>query len=421
MRVSPALADDCGPEGRLQGVEEVLAGLLAAAVTVPETEVLPTGSALGRVTAEDIVSALSLPPFDNSAVDGYGIATADIARPVSLRLVSRIVAGSVPAPAVGPGEAVRIMTGAPVPPGIGAVVAEEYCRIGSDGVSSLREVFPGANIRRRGEDVAPGTVMVAQGTVIDARHVAMLAAGGCASARVRRRIRVALVSTGNELREVSESLAAGQIHDVNRPMLRAMLSAAALEVADFGICPDEPAALARVFASAVADADIVVASGGASGSEEDHVAPAIQSMGGEVRQHRLAIKPGKPLVTGRVAGKVLLVLPGNPFAAMVNFMLFGRPLLAKMMGAAAGRPAGQMAVCDGAFAHAPGRTEFVPAEIRGRDDLGRPIVGKLGKGGSARLRPLVLADGLAEIPAEAGDLPTGSPIVFHPFRGETAI
>ena len=138
-------------------------------------------------------------------------------------------------------------------------------------------------------------------------------------------------------------------------------------------------------------------------------------------RHRLAVKPGKPLVVGRLGRSILLALPGNPVAAMVNFMLFGRPLLAAMAGTPSERPSGQVAVCVGLFGHVIGRTEFVPAAICGRDDAGRAMISKLGKGGSARLRPLVLADGLAEIPAEVGDLLAGSPILFHLFQRETAI
>ena len=263
--------------------------------------------------------------------------------------------------------------------------------------------------------------MVEKGSIVDARHLAILAAAGCAMVPVRRQIRVALLSTGNELREVSEELGSGMIHDINRPMLHAMLSKAWIDVKDFGICTDEPVQLVQTLTRAAANSDIIVTSGGASGSDEDHIGEAIATMGGEVWRHRLAVKPGKPLIVGRLGGSILLALPGNPVAAMVNFMLFGRPLLAAMAGTASERPSGQVAVCAGLFGHVIGRTEFVPAAICGRDNAGRAMISKLGKGGSARLRPLVLADGLAEIPAEVGDLLAGSPILFHLFQGETAI
>ena len=422
-RSQASVAADCGDQGPLEPIDDVLAGLLAMAAPTQGVESLPIGSALGRVTAQDIVSQIPLPPFDNSAVDGYGITASDIDRtaPGSLRLVFRIPAGSATSAVIGPGETVRLLTGAPVPEGVCAVVAEERCRIRSNCVVVDQTGFDGANIRRCGEDVASGSVVVERGSVVDARHLAILAAAGCAMVPVRRRIRVALLSTGNELREVSEKLGSGMIHDINRPMLNAMLSKAWIDVKDFGICADEPVQLAQTLASAVADSDIVVTSGGASGSDEDHIGQAIAGMGGEVRRHQLAIKPGKPLIVGRLDGRILLVLPGNPVAAMVNFMLFGRPLLAAMAGTASTRPSGQLAVCAGPFGHFAGRTEFVPAAIVGRDNAGRSVVTKLGKGGSARLRPLVLADGLAEIPAGVGDLASGSDILFHLFQGETAL
>jgi molybdopterin molybdotransferase len=386
-------------------------------------ELLPICSALGRVTAQDILSQIPLPPFDNSAVDGYGITASDINRtaPGALRLVLRIPAGSAPSTVIAPGETVRLLTGAPVPWGVCAVVAEERCRTQSDCVVVDQTVFDGANIRRCAEDVARGSVVVERGSVVDARHLAILAAAGCAMVPVRRRIRVALLSTGNELREVSEELGNGMIHDINRPMLSAMLSKAWIDVKDFGICADEPVQLAQTLASAVAESDLVVTSGGASGSDEDHIGEAIGGLGGEVRKHRLAIKPGKPLIVGRLDGRILLALPGNPVAALVNFMLFGRPLLAALAGTTSTLPSGQVAVCAGPFGHFAGRTEFVPAAIVGRDNAGRSLVSKLGKGGSARLRPLVLAHGLAELPAGSGDLLAGSELLFHPFQGETAV
>jgi molybdopterin molybdotransferase len=422
-RFQGGVAADCGNQDSLEPIDDVLAGLLAVATPTRETELLPIGSVLGRVIDQDIVSQIPLPPFDNSAVDGYGIVASDIGRtaPGSLRLVFRIPAGSAATFTVGPGEAVRLLTGALVPDGVCAVVAEEHCHIGPNRVVIDQPVVDGANIRRGGEDVTRGSVVVEGGSVVDARHLAILAAAGCAIVPVRRRIRVALLSTGSELVEVSEELRSGMIHDINRPMLRAMLSKAWIDVKDFGICADEPVQLAQTLASATADSDIVVTSGGASGSDEDHIGAAIAGMGGEVWRHRLAIKPGKPLIVGRLDGRILLALPGNPVAAMVNFMLFGRPLLAAMTGTASTRPSGEAAVCAGPFAHFAGRTEFVPAAIVGRDNAGRSMVTKLGKGGSARLRPLVLADGLAEIPAKTGDLSAGSPVLFHPFRGETAI
>lgn len=423
MRVQTARRMECSDQYVLTPIEKVLGELLSLVTEVQEVETLPIRRLLGRVIAEDIVSNIPLPPFDNSAVDGYGIAALRTDQPVPavLRLIERIPAGKVSSVVVGRGEAVWLLTGAPVPEGVGAVVAGERCRIGPRGIVVDRRLAEGTNIRRRGEDVMPGTVIIAKGEVVDARHLAILAAAGCAMVPVQRRIRVALLSTGDELREVSDDLSAGMIHDVNRPMLHAMLSRAWIDVRDCGICADDPVRLAKILAKAETYADVIVTSGGAFGSDEDHIGNVVSDLGGEVWRHRLAIKPGKPLIVGRLGSSILLALPGNPVAAMVSFMLFGRPLLAAVAGAAYTRPSGQVAVCDGPFAHDVGRADFVPVYISGRDAAGRPMVRRLGKGGSARLKPLIVADGLAEIPAEVGDLSDGASLRLHRFRDEASL
>jgi molybdopterin molybdotransferase len=409
---------DCGDGKKLEPVADVLAALLAWATPLEATEALPLDSVVGRIAADDITSRMALPPFDNTAMDGYGVSVPDIARgmPGVLRLVSRVAAGDSASRPTGAGETVRLLTGAPIPEGVAAVVPEERCRVWRNTVIIDQPVRDGANIRRRGEDVGEGDVIVERGTVLDARHLAILAASGSATVAVRERVRVALLSTGNELRDPSESLELGLIHDANRPMLGAILAKPWIEVNDCGIAPDEPRTLSARIEAALADADLVITSGGARGSDEDHVGPAIVRLGGEVRRHSLALKPGKPLIVGRVGKKIVLALPGNPVAALVNFILFARPLLAALAGAKAVRQSHQIAVCAAPFAHAPGRAEFMPAAIVGRDDFGRVLVEKLVKGGSARLRPLVLADGLIEIPADAGDVHAGAPVAFHPFR-----
>ena len=216
------------------------------------------------------------------------------------------------------------------------------------------------------------------------------------------------------------SLRDGQIHDANRPMLLALLSRSFIDAMDFGCHRDDPAVLARVFAQAASEADVVISSGGVAGSDADHVAKAVRSAGGAMRRFRLALKPGKPILAGAIGDTPVLGLPGNPVAAMVNFLLFGRPLVSRVAGRAAARPEGQAAVTAEPFDHAPGRTEFVPVRVAGRLEDGRPLLSKLGRGGSARLRPLVLADGLAELPAEASDLPAGANVRFHPFAAAFA-
>ena len=406
---------DCGNQD-LVDIDLALDAVLALARLVAESVMLPAGAALGRVTAAAVHTGTALPPFDHSAVDGYGIAAADLAvGRDGLRIVADIAAGPDSGRSLAPGETVRLLTGAPIPAGVAAVLFEERCRRTGDRLVPGGRMTPGVNIRRRGEDVAEGQVIVDRGTVIDARHIALLAAAGVTEVRVARPLRVAVLSNGDELREPSVSLEPGTIHDSNRPMLLALLAGPSIEACDAGLHPDDPGRLADAVARAAGFADVVFLSGGASGSDADHAATAIEACGGRAQRLKLQLKPGKPVVIGCVDDRPVLGLPGNPVAAMVNFLLFGRPLLRAMLGAPADRPRGQSAVAAEPIPHAAGRREFLPAHIIGRTADDRVMLTKLGRGGSARLRPLAIADGLAEIPASRGDCAPGDPLTFHPF------
>jgi molybdopterin molybdotransferase len=412
------LAVDCSATELLYPVDAAFDEIVAFASRVEETETIPVASARGRVLARDIATNMPLPPFDHSAVDGFGITRDDIDRPPPLRLtvLARIAAGGRIGPAPEQGYAVHLFTGAPVPPGVGAVVLEERCEIDGRSVVVTVPVPDGANIRRSGEDVPRGATIVEARSLLDARHIAILTAAGVSNVEVRRPVRVAVLSNGNELRDAGEPRGAGQIHDANRPMLMAMLANPWTEVIDLGYHRDDPAVLARVFVEAADRADVVVSSGGVAGSDADHVARVVAIAGGSMRRFRLALKPGKPVLAGRIGGASVLGLPGNPVAAMVNFLLFGRALIRASAALQVERPVGQSAMTAAPFGHAHGRTEFVPARIVGFDQIGRPRLEKLGRGGSARMRPLVLADGFAEIPADARDLPADSAVALHRFH-----
>ncbi len=416
------LAVDCAAGEVLHPAAAAFDDIVAFAAPVVERQVLPVAAAIGRVLANDVLTATPLPPFDNSAVDGYGIAVGDVGRapPFPLSVAAEVAAGARIGPVLHAGQAVRLFTGAPVPHGVAAVVLEERCQRFGNRVTIGVPVPAGANIRRRGEDVAEGSAIVDAGTLIDARHVAILIASGVREVEVRRPVRVAVLSNGNELREAGAPLDPGQIHDANRPMLCAMLAGPAVEIIDLGRHRDDAAVLTGVFADGARRADVIISSGGVAGSDADHVARAVAAAGGAMQRFRLALKPGKPILAGRIGRTAVLGLPGNPVAAMVNFLLFGRALVEATAGLAVGRARGQTALTATPFGHARGRTEFVPARIAGYDSSGRPLVEKLGRGGSARLRPLVLADGFAEIPAEAEELAAGVPVVFHRFRASFA-
>lgn len=414
------LALDCADGQPLLPVDDAFVAITGEAATVAGSERLPVETAAGRVVSDNTATTMPLPPFDHSAVDGYGLTQADLGQPPPhrLKLVGRIAAGGpLAAVEVGPGEALRLFTGAPVPASVAAVVMEERCRSEAGSVVVSVPVTDGANIRRQGEDVAPGSTIVEAGSLLDARHVAMLAAAGVAEVTVRRRVRVALLSTGNELRPPGAPLEAGAIYDSNRPMLGALLARPWIDLAASRHVGDQADALAATLKQLADDADVILSSGGAAGSDTDHMARAIVDAGGRATSFRLALRPGKPIVVGRIGAAAVLGLPGNPVAAMVNFLLFGRALCLRCAGVAATRPHGQPAIAAAPIAHAAGRTELAPARIVDRDGDGRPRVEKLGRGGSARLRPLVLADGFVEIASAAGDLAAGDPVTFHPFHG----
>ena len=420
--IHPNLAEDCAAGEALHSAESAFAEIVALASLVAERQTITVAAANGRVLAADVVTATQLPPFDNSAVDGFGITQNDVERqpPMRLSVSTHVAAGDRIGPVLGAGQAARLFTGAPIPPGVAAVVLEERCELVGSTLTVKVPVPDGANIRRGGEDVPKGSAIVDAGTLLDARHIAILAAAGVANVEVRRPIRVGILSNGNELRYGGAPLDAGQIHDANRPMLLAMLSSPLIEAIDLGCHRDEVQILTDVFRGGARGADVIISSGGVAGSDADHIARAVAAAGGSMRRFRLALKPGKPILAGRIGRTVVLGLPGNPVAAMVNFLLFGRALIGASVGLCVERPRGQAAVTATPFGHALGRTEFVPARIAGRDEMGRPQVEKLGRGGSARLRPLVLADGLAEIPADAGELDVGAPVAFHAFRATFA-
>jgi len=416
------LAVDCAAGEDLMSVDAAFASIAGLASPIDDIEMLPVREALGRILAKPVTTCTALPRFDHSAVDGYGLTVADVERqpPFELRVAAEVAAGGVLRRVLRAGSALRLFTGAPVPQDVAGVVLEERCRRSGDSVAISVRVPAGANIRRRGEDVPEGATIVEAGTLLDARHLAILTAAGVLAVGVRRRVRVAVLSNGNELVDAGEEPRDGQIHDANRPMLLTLLSRSFIEAMDFGCHRDDPSILARVFAQAASQADVVISSGGVAGSDADHVARAVRSAGGTIRRFRLALKPGKPILAGQIGDTPVLGLPGNPVAAMVNFLLFGRPLVSRVGGSFAARAEGQAAVTAEPFDHALRRTEFVPVRVAGHLEDGRPLLSKLGRGGSARLRPLVLADGLAELSATTGNLAANAPVRFHPFSAAFA-
>lgn len=346
----------------LRSLDEVLADLLGRAGALDGTQQLSTFDADGRVLAQDLVSPLQVPPQDNSAMDGYAVRAADLAAGQPLPVSQRIAAGASGSMLV-PGTVARIFTGAPVPPGADAVVMQEDAQVVSDGVVQFKAVpVIGQHIRRSGEDVARGAVVLPRGRRLDAAALGMAASIGLAQVPVTRRPRVALFSTGDELvlpgDVPPEQMKPGAIYNSNRFFLRTLLMRLGCEVTDLGVVPDRLEATVDALRGAAQGHDLIVTSGGVSVGEEDHVKPAVQALG-TLELWQLAIKPGKPFAYGRVGGAHFIGLPGNPVSSFVTFLLLVRPFILKLQGAT-DLAARQVAMrADFTWAKADRRREFL--------------------------------------------------------------
>ncbi|HSF93629.1 MAG TPA: gephyrin-like molybdotransferase Glp, partial [Thermohalobaculum sp.] len=309
------------------------------AMIVPSAtiEYVPLMAAAGRILAAPALTPRPMPPFDNSAMDGYAVRTADFAgraAPHEVPLTGRIAAGDgwAEADRAPAGTALRILTGAPVPPSFDAVVMQERTEPGDDRVVLLETPKPGQNIRRAGEDAPAGALVIGAGGVIGARQMAALAAIGLAKVPVFPRLRVAMFSTGSELRQPGEALAPGQIYNSNRFTLAGMLDRPWIELIDLGAVPDDPDRLADRLVHAASEADAVITTGGVSVGDEDHMPRLLREAGGEIHAMKIAIKPGKPLTLGRLDEALYIGLPGNPVAVFVTMAVVGGPLLCRRAG-----------------------------------------------------------------------------------------
>ena len=326
----------------LLSLDDALAQLLAAAAPLAQ-EPIPTMEADGRVLAQNVVSELQVPAFDNSSMDGYALRCADVtALGAALPVSQRIAAGSPPEP-LAPGTAARIFTGALVPPGADAVVIQEECATVAtpEGQNAAPQVqvnrlpTPGLNIRRVGEDVTRGAVVLSRGSRLGPAHLGLAASIGMAELQVTRRPRVALFSTGDELvmpgTRAPQDMPAGAIYNSNRFFLNALLRRTGAEVTDLGIVPDKLDATVAALREAAHHHDVILTSGGVSVGEEDHIKPAVQTLG-QLDLWQIAIKPGKPFAHGRIGAAHFIGLPGNPVSSFVTFVLLVRPFLLQLQG-----------------------------------------------------------------------------------------
>ena len=408
------------PAPGLMRLDEALRAIGERAATVVGIEAVPLAEADGRVLAADLAAPRDLPGFDNAAVDGYALRFADLARAGGgvLPLAGRVAAGHPVAGHLASGRsdgphAVRIFTGAPLPAGFDTVAAQEDVVVADGAARFPAGLAAGANRRRAGEDIGQGAVAVQAGRRLGPADLALVAALGCATAEVRRRLRVAIASTGDELTEAGSPLRRSGLYDANRPMLVAMLRRLGCAVTDLGILPDRREAVAAALSAAAGAHDLVVTSGGVSVGEEDHVKAAVAALG-RLDLWRLAIKPGRPLALGRVGDTPFVGLPGNPVAAFVTFAFVARHLVARLRGETYREPIA-VAVPAG-FEHAkrPGLREFVRVGLE-RDPAGRAILAKHPRQGAGMITSLSGSEGLAVLPEDVTRVAPGDPVGYVPF------
>ncbi len=395
----------------LTPLDDALASLLAQVRPLHRHETLPTTAARGRVLAADLISPVDVPPADNSAMDGYALRAADAAQ--VLPVTQRIPAGSVPQP-LAAGEAARIFTGAQVPPGADTVVMQEHTEAADGGVRVTQPVKPGQHIRRRGEDLTAGSVVLRAGTRLDAVSLGLAATAGAAALTVVGRPRVALFSTGDELVMPGEPLPPGAIYNSNRFTLRALLEGLGCEVLDLGIVPDRLDATRAALREAAAEGDVILTSGGVSVGEEDHLRPAVQAEG-SLDLWAIAIKPGKPFAYGSVRrlggdGEAHFIgLPGNPVSSLVTFLVLVRPFLLKLQGATRLAPRGYRIPAGFDWPRPDKRREFL--RVRLDEDSGLALFGNQSSG---VLTSACWADGLLDNPPGQA-FAAGDPVRFIPF------
>lgn len=374
----------------------------------PTAEKVPLMRSLGLVIAEDVIADMDMPPWDRSAMDGYAVRSADLLKPAELKVVDVIPAGKVSKRTVQPGEAIKIMTGAPVPDGADAVVQVEKTKSSGDVVMFREPVAPGTNISKRGTDIKAGDVLVKKGSVVRSQEVGIMASVGCHMPRVFRRPTVAVMTTGDELVEVDKKPAEGQIRNSNAYSLAAQIASIGVPYAYLGIVPDVRETLAAKLDQAMGAANVVILTGGVSAGEYDLVEEVMKSKGIEIVFDRVAIKPGRPMVFAKSPDKLLFGLPGNPVSTFVTFEVFLRPALGRLMGnVLLDRPVVDAEISVN-FGKPQPRDQYCPARLTWVRD--HYIVAPVESHGSADLRALSQANSLLVIPTGDGPYLAGKSV-----------
>lgn len=411
-------AQDCFAHGGAAlTVAEATALLWQRLEGVCAVETVTVDQALGRVLAADVVAQVTVPPHDNSAMDGYAFRSEDARMGAALPIARRIAAGDPPGDAIEPGTAIRILTGAPMPPGADTVAMQEDCSVQETGAGPsvlLPTSLPiGSNCRRAGEDVAKAAVVLSAGRRLRGVDLAMVASVGHAEIAVYRPLRVALFSTGNELRAPGASLGPGQIYDSNRFGVGGCLRSLGCEVTDLGALPDNAEQITSALQQAAQSHQMVITSGGVSMGDEDHVKKAIEQLG-TLHFWRLAVKPGRPLALGSLGETVFLGLPGNPVAALVSLLVMGRSVIHCLQGRTAQPLRRYRLPAAFEFRKKAGRQEFIRCWLE-ETVTGGVEVHCFAAQGSGVLSSMVKADGLVDVAVEATAVAPGDMVDFLPF------
>ncbi len=410
------LGADCFAHGgKLMSLEEALALIEERSSVVAGIETVPLAQSLGRILAEDLIAPFAVPPHDNSAVDGYAVRFDDLSpdRDSVLGVVGRSAAGHPERCALRSGEAIRIFTGAVMPEGADTVMMQEDCRLEGDRVTIPPGIKRGANRRRAGEDVEAGATALATGIRLRPQEIGLAASLGHPSLSVRRRLKAALFSTGDEILEPGQPPAPGRIFDSNRYTLSALLTGLGVAVTDLGILPDRQPVIRDALSRACERHDLIVTSGGVSVGEEDHVRPAVEALG-SLYVWRLAIRPGRPIALGQIGRVPFIGLPGNPVAAVVTFLRVVRPLILKLAGARDRHPPFFRVRAGFDYRKKSGRREWVRVRLVS-NGVGGLEAKKFPREGAGILSSLVASDGLAELPEDLTRLEAGTMVDVLPF------
>ncbi|NNF25038.1 MAG: molybdopterin molybdotransferase MoeA [Rhodobacteraceae bacterium] len=401
----------------LISVDEALARIARETRVISETENVPLAQASSRVLARSVRALGMVPPFDNAAMDGYAINTRALvgAGPWDLEVAGRIAAGQVAGRDMPSSVAIQIFTGAPLPAGADAVVMQEDIQRRADTIRLKRLVTPGSQIRRAGEDMTAGRILLPAGQALSAKDIAVCAAAGHATVCVTRRTRVVLLVTGDEVYQPGEARSSAGIWDVNTPMLSAAMATFDIEFCGAHAAADTHSALRAQVRELADGVDLIVTTGGISVGEEDHVKPALSDLGATITFSGVDLKPGKPVSFGHLRGAHWLGLPGNPLSAFVTWQLFGTALCGSLAAKESPGASRRHVVLSRDLHHMPGRCELRLARLTGFDGEGREVVNFPQATHSGRVAQLTEMDGLLLVPADADQLPCGALIEFQPF------